>query len=185
MPWAETLDALVRERGGALYGYAFILTGDSHAADDLLQDALVRTFRRGRADMPLDAAHPYVRRAMQTALIDSHRRAKARPKRDDRDADQVAADLATRSDTRGAIHAAVLSLPPRERTCLAMRYFDGFNSAAIARGLCVASGTVRKYLSDAVATLARTHGDFGLDTDDLMTGGDDLHVVVEVKGARR
>lgn len=35
MAWAETLDALVRERGGALYGYAFVLTGDPRAADEL------------------------------------------------------------------------------------------------------------------------------------------------------
>lgn len=183
--WAETLDRLVRERGGALAGYAFILTGDHHAADDLLQDALVRAFRRGRGDMPLDAAHAYVKRAMQTALIDGHRRASARPKRDHRDADRSSSDPTTASDTRNALHEAVLSLPPRERTCVVMRYFDGLNASQIANELGLASGTVRRYLADAVTTLSRTHGDFGLERDDLAVEDADVTFVVHSKEAGR
>lgn len=183
--WAETLDTLVRERGGALYGYAFVLTGDHHAADDLLQDALVRAFRRGRADMPLDAAHAYVKRAMQTALIDGHRKASARPKRDDREADRSAPDPTAASDTRSALHQAVLSLPPRERTCVVMRYFDGLNATQIANELGLAAGTVRRYLADGVTTLSRIHGDFGLDRDDLDDDGAEVTFVVHSKEARR
>ena len=182
--WAQTLDTLVRERGGALYGYAYVLTGDGHAADDLLQDALVRAFRRSRGDMPLDAAHAYVKRAMQTALIDGHRRSLVRPKPDYRDADAVITDPSRSSDLREALLAAVHSLPPRERTCLIMRYFDGLNAASIARELGLAPGTVRRYLADAVGTLARTHGQFGFDETDMYEGGDDITVVVRVKGER-
>jgi RNA polymerase sigma factor (sigma-70 family) len=183
--WAETLDTLVRERGGALYGYAFILTGDSHAADDLLQDALVRAFRRARANMPLDAAHAYVKRAMQTALIDGHRRAGARPRLDHRAADAVAPDPTTASDTRSALHEAVLSLPPRERACVVMRYFDGLNATQIARELGLQPGTVRRYLADAVATLSRTHGEFGLAQDDIDASDEADFVIVDVKEVRR
>lgn len=182
--WAQTLDTLVRERGGVLYGYAFVLTGDRHAADDLLQDALVRAFRRGRGSMPLDAAHAYVKRAMQSALIDGHRRASARPKRDHREADATAPDPTTASDTRSAVHEAVLSLPPRERTCVVMRYFDGLNATQIAHELGLRPGTVRRYLADAVTTLSRTHGDFGLAKDDLELH-ESITVVVHSKEVRR
>ncbi|MCR6712909.1 MAG: sigma-70 family RNA polymerase sigma factor [Demequina sp.] len=183
--WSETLDALVRERGGALYGYAFVLTGDHHAADDLLQDALVRAFRGSRRAMPLDAAHAYVKRAMQTALVDGHRRASARPRPDHREADASAPDPTTASDTRTALHQAVLSLPPRERTCVVMRYFDGLNASQIARELGLQPGTVRRYLADGVATLTRTHGEFGLAPEDVYEADDGITVVVEVKGGRR
>jgi len=183
--WGETLDALVRERGGALYGYAFVLTGDSTAADDLLQDALVRAFRRTRGSMPIDAAHAYVKRAMQTALIDGHRRAIVRPKPDHRAADAAAPDPTTASDTRSALHAAVLSLPPRERTCVVMRYFDGLNASQIARELGLQPGTVRRYLADGVGTLSRTHGEFGLVQEDVESVDETVTVVVEVKGAGR
>ena len=183
--WAETLETLVRERGGVLYGYAYVLTGNSHAADDLLQDALVRAFRYARGNMPIDAAHAYVRRAMQTALIDGHRRASVRPRRDHRNADAVSTDPTTASDTRNALHAAVLSLPPRERTCVVMRYFDGLNATQIARELDLQPGTVRRYLADGVATLSRTHGEFGLAPDDVDWSDDEIVVVVDVKGVRR
>lgn len=183
--WAETLDTLVRERGGLLYGYAYVLTGDRHAADDLLQDALVRAFRHARGNMPLDAAHAYVRRAMQTALIDGHRRAKVRPRRDHRGADAVAADPTVTSDTRNALHEAVLSLPPRERTCVVMRYFDGLNATQIAHELDLQPGTVRRYLADGVATLSRTHAEFGLTQDDIDTADDEIVVVVDVQEVRR
>ena len=182
--WAQTLDTLVRERGGALYGYAYILTGDHHAADDLLQDALVRVFRRPRGSMPLDAAHAYVKRAMQSALVDGHRRAVARPRRDHREADATAPDPATASDTRNALHEAVLSLPPRERTCVVMRYFDGLNATQIAQELGLQPGTVRRYLADAVTTLSRTHGEFGLAKDDLEPQ-ESITIVVHSKEARR
>ncbi len=182
--WSDTLDALVRERGRTLYGYAFVLTGSREAADDLLQDALVRAFKRGRGPESLDAAHAYVKRAMQTALIDSHRRASVRPQRDRREADRVAPDPTGASSTRDALLQAVHSLPPRERTCVVMRYFDGLSSTAIASELGLSSGTVRGYLSTALATLQRTYGDFGLDPADAIEGGDE-HVVILTKGAGR
>jgi len=66
-----------------------------------------------------------------------------------------------------------------------MRYFDGLNAASIARELGLAPGTVRRYLADAVATLSRTHGDFGLDPHDANDGDDEIQVVVQAKGSRR
>jgi RNA polymerase sigma factor (sigma-70 family) len=183
--WATTLDTLVRERGAALFGYAFVLTGERDAADDLLQDALVRTFRRGRGDMPLNAAHAYVKRAMQTAMIDNHRRARTRPAHDPRQAERVAPDPSEASASRQALYQAVLSLPPRERTCVVMRFFDGLSAASIARELGLAPGTVRKYLSDGVASLSVRSQDFGLDTGDLMNGGYDMHVVIQSNGEQR
>ena len=69
--WAKTLDALLRERGGALFGYAYVLTGSAPQAEDLLQDALVRTFRSGRGTRDLNSAHAYVKRAITSAFIDS------------------------------------------------------------------------------------------------------------------
>ncbi|WP_062386013.1 RNA polymerase sigma factor [Demequina iriomotensis] len=182
--WSDTLDALMRERGRALYGYAFVLAGSADAADDLLQEALVRAFKRGRGPESLEAAHAYVKRAMQTALIDAHRRASARPQRDHREADRVAPDPTGASSTRDALLQAVQSLPPRERTCVVMRYFDGLSSTAIAADLGLSAGTVRGYLSTAIATLQRTYGDFGLDPADALEGGDE-HVVIMTKGGTR
>ncbi|WP_169746531.1 RNA polymerase sigma factor [Demequina phytophila] len=183
--WGAALDAVLHQRGGALFAYAFVLTGDPHAAEDLVQEALVRVFRKGRAPQSVDAAHAYVKRAIQTSFIDTHRRAQARPRPDDRTAERVAPDPTDAADLHAALMEAVLSLPPRERTCLVMRYFDGLSAVAIAEQLGIAAGSVRRYLHDGIATLQRTHGDFGLDPSDASEGGGESHVIVSTKGGRR
>jgi len=63
--WAGTLDALMRDRGRELYGYAFALTENRDAADALLKESLYSTFRRGSGPTTLDDADAEVREAMR------------------------------------------------------------------------------------------------------------------------
>ena len=162
--WSDTLDALMRERAPALFGYAYVMTGDPHEAEDLLQEALVRTFRANRRITTVDAAHAYVKRAISTAFIDKHRRTLARPARaggDDGEYGLARASAAFPDPTQKVathmdLHAAILSLPPRERACVVLRYLDDQSVASVAAELGLAVGTVKRYLSDAVAKL-RTH----------------------------
>ncbi|WP_062385995.1 RNA polymerase sigma factor [Demequina iriomotensis] len=183
--WRDTLEAVMRERGGALFAYAYVLTGDGDDAQDLVQEALVRAFRRRGAPQGIDAAHVYVKRAIQTTFIDTHRRAQARPQRDHREAERIAPDPTAAADTLDALMDAVTSLPPRERTCIVMRYLDGLNATAIAEELGLAPGSVRRYLHDGIATLRRTHGDFGLDPSDAATGGGSSTVIITSNGGAR
>ncbi|WP_062463942.1 sigma-70 family RNA polymerase sigma factor [Demequina soli] len=156
--WATMLDRLVRERGPALFGYAYVLAGDRDHAEDLLQDALVRTFRSGRALGSLDSAHAYVKRAITTAFVDSGRRAKARPLAAGVDV-RDRPDLARVPDPSGAVddaldlRAALLTLAPRERACVVLRYLEDMTVAGVASTLGLAEGTVKRYLSDGVARL--------------------------------
>ena len=183
--WGDTLEAVVRERGGALFAYAYVLTGDSHAAEDLVQEALVRVFRRGRTPHGVDAAHAYVKRAIQTAFIDTHRRASVRPQRDARQADRMVPDPTPAAETADALGQALLTLPPRERTCVVMRYMDGMSAPEIADHLGLAAGSVRRYLHDGIRALQRTCGDFGIDADDAAYGGGAHHVIITAEGGAR
>lgn len=184
--WAETLDALVRERGGALYGYAFVLTGDKRAANDLMHHSLVHAFRRAPRNMPVGAAHAYVKRAMQLrsyAMRALHARsAAAKPGPDGTDA--FAPDYAAASGTGPSLHEAILSLPPRERTCAVMRYFDGLGVGQIARELDLEPDAVRAHLSRAASALAARHADLGFAPEDL-GDGDRINIVVEIKDTGR
>lgn len=184
-PWAATLEALVAERGAALFGYAYVLTGDRASAEDLVQDGLVRTFSRGRADLPLDAAHAYVKKAISSAFIDRGRRLAVRPLRAEVDAEPIAADHAVGVDLALSLHQSLLTLPPRERACVVLRYLDDLSVAAVAEELSLATGSVKRYLSDGVAKLRALHGGFDLTTSDVLSGGAATVPVFNQKGARR
>src|SRR5665648_457869 len=46
MAWGDDLSRLAVERGPALVGHAYLLTGDRDSARDRVQEALVRTYGR-------------------------------------------------------------------------------------------------------------------------------------------
>lgn len=169
--WSDTLDALMRERAPALFGYAYVMTGNSHEAEDLLQEALVRTFRTNRRVTTVDAAHAYVKRSITTAFIDKHRRTLTRPARaggDDGEYGLARASAAVPDPTQNVathmdLHAAILTLPPRERACVVLRYLDDQSVASVAHELGLATGTVKRYLSDAVAKLRDISTDIDFD----------------------
>jgi RNA polymerase sigma factor (sigma-70 family) len=182
-PWADQLARLVDERGAALFGYAYVLTGDKARAEDLVQDALVRTFQRGRADLGIDSAHAYVKRAISTAFIDSGRRLRDRPQISDVEAETAGPDHADDVALALSLHASLLTLPPRERACVVLRYLEDMSVGSIADELGLATGSVKRYLSDGVGRLRALHGTFDLATSDALAGG---HSTVPVfpKGAR-
>lgn len=176
--WKIALDTVVRERGAALFGYAYVLTGDADAAEDLLQDALVRAFRRTRSNQSIDATHIYVKRAITTAFIDGGRRKASRPQRALGETGDIYSPVspaarATQTDHAQDVaqaldlHAAILTLPPRERACVVLHYLEDLPVATVAAQLGLATGTVKRYLSDAVATLRTrcTDVDFPLPED--------------------
>ncbi len=153
--WEAELADLVRDRGAALVGYAYLLCGDRREAEDLVQDALVKTFTRGRhTGRGADNVEGYVRRAVLTTYVDGFRRRQrwaalqhlaGAP---DRVAghDEVAAD-------REDLAVALRSLPQRERACVVLRFYEDWTVAQIADALALSTGSVKRYLSDGVHRL--------------------------------
>ncbi|GEN80092.1 sigma-70 family RNA polymerase sigma factor [Actinotalea fermentans] len=150
----EAMTTLARERGKALTGYAYLLTGNLRDAEDLVQDALIKTFVRRRSGLVLDNAEAYVRRAMLTTYIDGVRRARlwvdarhllARSER----AESHEAHVSDRTD----VEAALRVLSPQQRTCVVLRYYDDLTVPEIADRLGLSDGTVKRYLSVAVHRL--------------------------------
>ncbi|RYV51429.1 sigma-70 family RNA polymerase sigma factor [Pengzhenrongella frigida] len=148
------LGELARERGGALTGYAYLLTGEAAAAEDLVQDALVKVFVRTRSGFTPEVAEAYVRRAILTLYVDGFRRRQRWAAvrhllvRDDR-RDGPDAAVAVRLDLRAALGV----LAPQERACVVLRYYEDLTVPEIAAQLQLAPGTVKRYLSNAVHKL--------------------------------
>ena len=152
--WEQVLDTLVRERGGALARYAALLTGSSDDAEDLVQEALVRSFSQGRPLREAFAAESYVRRAIMSVFLDGYRRRRrwagvrhllGTVEVDD-GPERAAAD-------RLDVHAALGTLRPRLRACIVLRFYDDLTVPEIARQLGLADGTVKRYLSDGIDEL--------------------------------
>ena len=147
--WQGLLEELLRERRPALIGYAALLTGDRGEAEDLVHDAVVRTFGRPRSFPSLNAADAYVRRAIASAFIDGVRSRRgwlrALPR-------LVAAAAGPDDDVAGRldVRAALRTLPRRQRTCVVMRFYDDLPVADIATALRLSDGAVKRYLSDGI-----------------------------------
>lgn len=112
--WEQSLDELVRTRATALVGYAYLLCGDRREAEDLVQDALVKTYSRGRTTDPANI-EGYVRKAILNTYLDGFRRRRrwAAVRHLVASEDAVPGPEARATD-RMDVQAALRSLSPRE-----------------------------------------------------------------------
>jgi RNA polymerase sigma-70 factor (sigma-E family) len=150
---SEEFDAFVRSRHAALLRYGHVLTGNPHAAADLVQDALERTGLAWSRVQRQDDPEGYVRRVMTNRHISTWRR--LRRERLVADAPEAAYDdPAPRADD--ALWAALARLPRRQRAVLVLRYYEDLSEAQIATVLDCAPGTVKSQASKGLATL-RAH----------------------------
>lgn len=152
--WRDIMEQLVRDRERALLGYAYLVCGNPTQAQDLVQDALVRTFSKPRPGLTALKAEGYVRRAITSVFIDEYRRGQ-RWKR----VQHLFTGPDTAPDAFAAVEAgtdvieALATLPPRVRACVVLRYFDDMSIPEIARQLGIATGTVKRYVSDGIGLL--------------------------------
>lgn len=172
MSWEQELTALARERGSALVAYAYLLTGEQAAAQDLVQDAMVATFSR-RHPSQVEHVEAYVRRAILNAFLNTKRR---------RDRwDGIAWLVAGEEQAGGSgpdavaaaradVHAALARLTARERACVVLRHFEDLPVRDIADRLDVSEGAVKRYLSDARRRLAPMLGAWDDADVDLVEG---------------
>lgn len=150
----DIVETLIIERGKALTGYAYLLCGDVHEAEDLVQDALVKTFTRRRAGLHLDSAEAYVRRAVLTLYLDGWRRRKRWAGRWPVAADPGAVDgHEVDSAARIDVVAALRALPRQQRASVVLRFYDDLTVPEIADRLGVSDGAVKRYLSLATRRL--------------------------------
>jgi RNA polymerase sigma-70 factor (sigma-E family) len=133
-----------------LLRFGHVLTGDRHRAEELVQSAMVKTYRRWGA-LRKDQPAAYVRRAMvntYTSWWRSSRREASMPA----GFDPPGRDGAS-YDERDAALRALATLPPRQRAVLVLRYYLDLSEADIADTLGCSTGTVKSSASRGLRTL--------------------------------
>ena len=149
--WPAVLDELMRTRRAALVGYAALLTGDLAAAEDVVHDAIIKAFSRGRPFTHVNKADAYVRRTIVSVFID-------RARREERF--RVAAPLVAAAgsvapgESVADLDRALSTLSPQLRAAVVLRYVDDLTVPQVAERMGVALGTVKRYLHEAQAQLA-------------------------------
>lgn len=160
MAWHDDLTAVATERGSALVGYAYLLTGDQARAQDLVQEALVRTWARPRRLANAAATEAYVRRTVLNVYLDEHRRESVWRRRRHLAAlpEATSPGAGAAIDETIAVQAALTGLSPRERACVVLRFYDDLTVPAVAARLGISSGAAKRYLSDAMGKLSDALG---------------------------
>ncbi|MFI7439361.1 SigE family RNA polymerase sigma factor [Nonomuraea indica] len=137
----------VTDRSAALFRTAYLLTGDRHAAEDLVQSALTKTAARWRDLRDPAAIEGYVRRAMYHEQVSWwRRRSRAAEVSTGLPPDRAGEGHADAADLRLVMRAALARLTPRQRTMLVLRYFEDLSETEIARLLGVRVGSVRSQI---------------------------------------
>lgn len=157
----EGFHEFVLARGRALSRTAYLLTGDRHSADDLLQTALMKTVQRWRQVVAGGQPEAYVRRVMINQRTSWWRRARYdRPSR--REVTASVSDIADGATERVALARALAQLPPRQRTIVVLRFYDDCSVADTAAALGCSTGTVKSQTHHALARLRRLLPDLDL-----------------------
>lgn len=158
-------DEFLREQLSPLVRFAGVLTADTHLAQDLTQDALVRAHARWSRIGRMDRPDLYLRRMITNGYLSWRRRWAVRTIQPVADADLLnratSPDHAARLADRDQVTALLATLSRRQRAVLVLRFYEGRSDEEIASILGCSSGTVRSHVSRALANLReRVHDDY-------------------------
>ncbi len=149
----------VATRSVSLLRTAYLLTGDRYLAEDLLQTALIRAYPLWGGIREPRAAESYVRTAMVRTLISWRKRhawtretvAAAPP--------EPQAALGDDVETRARLWPIVLTLPPRQRAVVVLRYYEDLTEPQTAEILGCSTGAVKSHNARALHALRARLGD--------------------------
>ncbi|MGW0971883.1 SigE family RNA polymerase sigma factor [Streptomyces sp. NPDC002516] len=153
----ETFRDFVASRSTALLKTAVLLSGgDRHAAEDLLQNALIKVAGRwNRVDEP----EAYVRRILYRQQVSRWRLKWPRRELSVAEPPETSgpavpgADASAAAELRVVMRGALARLTARQRTVLVLRYFEDLPEADVARLLGCSVGTVRSTTHRSLARL--------------------------------
>jgi RNA polymerase sigma-70 factor (ECF subfamily) len=168
-------EVIFDRHGGAAFSLAYRMCGRRSVAEDVVQDAFLSLWRRGRGfDPARGSVRSWVLGAVRNKALDFFRSEAAKTSRDVSD-DQAVAELTAPERTEAAVEqlddahqvrGALMQLPDEQRRVIELSYFGGFTHSEIATMLELPAGTVkgrmRLGLTKLRLSLAEPSGNAGL-----------------------
>ncbi|WP_406208953.1 SigE family RNA polymerase sigma factor [Kitasatospora sp. NBC_01560] len=146
-------EEFVAARSPRLLRMAWLLTGDPHLAEDLLQTALAKVWPKWDK-ISIDRPEAYVRRV----LVNSHvswwrRRWQGELPHGELPEPPTDADPYEDVVVGHVVASAVRALPPRQRAVVVLRYFEDLSVEETAAALGCSTGTVKSQTHRALLAL--------------------------------
>lgn len=131
---------------------AWLLTGNWASAEDLVQTALLQSWRHWDA-ITSETPELYVRRVLMNTFLNGQRRRWSRERPVSQLPDQPGSDDVSAAELRHVIWSALSGLPARQRAVIVLRYFNDLSESQTAQVLDCSVGTVKSQASRALAKL--------------------------------
>ena len=149
-----SFDEFVTARGPALLRFGYLMCGDRHLAEDILQEVLAKVYRRWGRIARTEPPEAYVRRAILHQYLSWRRRRSS--------TEAVVADVPEHPDgglmadhvaVRDEMWALLGTLPRVQRAVLVLRYYLDLPDPEIADLVGCAPATVRVHAFRALGAL--------------------------------
>ena len=134
---------------------AYLLCGDWHTAEDLVQTTFGKLYRSWPKVQRADSVDAYARTVLFRAFLDLKQKDRRTVSLDD------APEPVARADDpalRLAVRSALDTLPPRARAVVVLRFWEDLTVEQTADALGVSTGTVKSQTSRAIALLRQLLG---------------------------
>lgn len=149
----QSFDAFVRNYSGPLFGQAYLLTGQYHEAQDLVQETFVRLWQHWGRVSEYDDPPGWARHVLHNLAVSRWRRERRR-----RSVAQVEVALPPPDVGHLDLVQALGRLPERQRRAIVLHDVACLTVAEIAAEMRAPEGSVRAWLSRGRAALAATLG---------------------------
>lgn len=151
--------AYVHGRATGLRRTAYLLCGDEHQADDLVQETITKLYARWPRTSGVENLDGYVHTMLVRTFLDERRRGWWKVSLGvlpDRPAPVASPHGA---DDRALLRAALSQVPARQQAVLVLRFLCDQPVAAVASALGCSEGTVKSQTAHGLAALRRILGD--------------------------
>jgi RNA polymerase sigma-70 factor (sigma-E family) len=153
----EEFADFVNGRFTALQRFGYLLTGNWHSAEDLVQASLAKVWFHRKSLRSVSALESYTR----TVMVNTNTQWWRRKWKGETPTDTLPEPLAPSEfgtvDDRDRLLRALATLPRRTRAALVLRFFEDLPDAEIAKVMGCSVGTVKSTVSRGLVKLREHH----------------------------
>ncbi len=140
-------------RSDAMRGTAYLLCGDWHRAEDLVQQAFTKLYLAWRRIQRHEALDAYTRQILVRTFLSERRRGWFRFESTSDELADSAAPPGIHPEDRMVLLEALAKVPPKQRACLVLRYWEDMSIEQTAVVLKCSQGTVKSQAARGLQTL--------------------------------